>query len=77
MGLSTLAEACSGTDCGVVSLSMPTRVPATEPTREYVVRMSNLRGDPARHLAAKQRGFHEDNRRNSVGSKRSVERRRN
>jgi hypothetical protein len=37
MGLSTLAEACSGTDCGAVSLSMPTRVPATEPTREYVV----------------------------------------
>jgi hypothetical protein len=74
MGFSTLAEACSGADCGVVSLSMPTRVPATEPTREYVAQMSNLRGDPARHLAANQGGFHEDNRCNSVGSKRSVER---
>ena len=74
MGLSTLAEACSGTDCGVVSLSMPTRVPAPEPTREYVVRMSNLREEPARDLAAKQGSFHEDNRCNSVGSKRSMER---
>ena len=57
MGLSTLAGACSGTGCGVVSLSMPTRVPATEPTREYVVRMSNLREEHAGYLAAKTRGL--------------------
>ena len=74
MGLSTLAEACSGTGCGAMSLSIPTTVPAEEPTREYVVRMSNLREEPAGYLAAKQGGFHEDNRCNSVGSKRSVER---
>jgi len=57
MGLSTLAEACSGTGCGVVSLSMPTRVPSGKPTREYVAQMSNLGEEPAGYLAAKTRGL--------------------